>query len=280
MRCSRFVLVLILPVLTPAMAGDEKPAEDEKPMLALRALYRKTADKYAFFHDAEGNQPLLLTEKPVMKWANDNDYSGDVFVWTRDDRPEVIGGVHSGPRMGHQRQVSVEFHLLATDPIAPADLLGRLRWAPTAGLERHPVDDAPKPADSPVVRLTQMRQILRDFSAHMDVNGGEWELRLLPQPLLRYQPKDGPVVDGALFTFVWTRGTDPELILLLECRKTSAGRAWFCAPVRFSHRALWLKHHDAEVWRAPVHQEPALETGLLYTTHGLELVDDPRLEAK
>src|SRR5262249_52453190 len=111
-------------------------------------------------------------------------------------------------------------------------------------------------------------------------NGGEWELRLLPQPLIRYQPKDGPVIDGALFTFVWTRGTDPELVLLLECRKTSAGRGWFYASVRFSNRALWLKHHDIEVWRGPVHQEPAGESGLLYTMHGLEVVDDPRLEPK
>jgi hypothetical protein len=156
---------------------------------------------------------------------------------------------------------------------------GRSRWAPKDGLERRPLADVPEPAESAAARLAQMRQILRDFSAHMDASG-EWELRLLPQPLMRYQPKSGQVVDGALFTFVWTRGTDPELILLLECRKTKAGKAWFYAPVRFSNRALWLKHQDVEVWRSPVHEEPAAESGLLYTTRYLETIDDPRPEAK
>ena len=278
MRRCRFVFALILPILAPVMASDDRPAGDGKPANdALRTFYRKTAEKYVFFHDAERQQPLMLAEKPVMKWANDNDYSGDVFVWTRDDLPEVIGGVLSGPREGNRRGVGVEFHLLATDPIPAADLQGRSRWAPKSGLERHRLDDVPKPAESAVARLTQMRQILRDFSAHMDANG-EWELRLLPQPLTRYQPKDGPVVDGALFTFVWTRGTDPELILLFECRKTTAGTAWFYAPVRFSNRALWLKHHDVEVWRGPVHHEPAAESGLLYTIQSLETIDDPRKE--
>jgi hypothetical protein len=245
----------------------------------LRTYYRKASEKYVFFRDADRNQPLTLAEKPVMKWANDNDWSGDVFVWTWDDQPEVIGCILSGPQAGNRRGVIQEFHLLATEPIAPADLQARSRWAPKDGLERRPLDDVPEPAESAVTRLAQMRQILRDFSAHMDANG-EWELRLLPQPLMRYQPKSGPVVDGALFTFVWTRGTDPELVLLLEYRKTKAGKAWFYAPVRFTTRALWLKRHEVEVWRSPFHQEPAAESDLLYTTRQLETIDDPRPGAK
>ena len=280
MRRCLFVFGLMLPMLAPIQANEDQRAEDGKQKNeALRIYYRTTAEKYQFFHDADETQPLTLVEKPVMKWANYDDWSGDVFVWTWDDRPEVIGCILSGPREGHRRGVGSEFHLLATEPIAPANLQGRSRWAPKGGLERHPIKGAPKPAESPVLRLTQMRQILRDFSAHMEANG-EWELRLLPQPLMRYQPKTGPVVDGALFTFVWTKGTDPELVLLLESRKTPAGTAWFYAPVRFSMRELWLKHHNVEVWRGTFHQEPATESGLLYTVQPLETIDDPRPEAK
>jgi hypothetical protein len=275
-----FVPAVLLPMLAPVLAYDEPPAEDAKQKTdPLRTYYGKASALFEFFRDAEKKQPLKLAEKPVMKWANDDDWSGDVCVWTWNDQPEVIGCVLSGPAGTNQRIVFQEFHLLATEPIAPADMQGHSRWSPKEGLKRISLDGGPEPAESPVARLSQMRQILRDFSAHMTAEG-EWELRLLPQPLLRYQPKEGPVVDGALFTWVWTKGTDPELVLLVECRKTKSGTAWFYAPVRFSNRELWLKHRDMEVWRGLVHHEPAQKSDLIYTTHYRETIDDPRLEAK
>jgi hypothetical protein len=156
---------------------------------------------------------------------------------------------------------------------------GQFLWAPQEGLKRSALEGAPPAAETPAARLTQMRQLLRDFSAHMEANG-QWELRQLPHPLIRYQPKDGPVLDGALFTFVWTKGTDPELILLLECRKTKEGPAWFYAPVRFSNREVWLKLHETEVWRGPVHREPAADSQLIYTTRYLTTVSDPPPKVK
>jgi hypothetical protein len=272
--------ILFLGLLAPVLANDEPSSNEAKSKIgALRNYYSKTAGKYEFYHDAARQQPLTFVEKPVMKWANDDDWSGDVFVWTRNERPEVIGCVLTGPADNKMRIAFQEFHLLADEPIAPADMHGAFRWAPKEGLTRRKLDAAEDPADAPALRLSQMRKLLRDFSAHMEANG-QWELRLLPQPLLRYQPKEGPVVDGALFTFVWTKGTDPELILLLECRKTKEGPAWFYAPVRFSHRELWLRHHDTEVWRGPSHREPAAESNLIYTTHYLDTIPEPAAEEK
>jgi len=274
-------ILLGIALLAPFVVAEDKPDEEGKQKSEpLRTYYGRTAAKYEFFSDAAREQPLKLVEKPVMKWANDDDWSGDVFVWTRGETPEVIGCVLTGPTEPKGRRIAFqEFHLLAEQPIAAADMAGRIRWAPAEGLKRLRLEGAPVPADTPALRLTQMRQLLRDFTAHMEANG-EWELRLLPQPLMRYQPKEGPVVDGALFTFVWTKGTDPELILLMECRKTKDGLAWEYAPVRFSNRELWLKHHEVEVWRGPSHREPAGESGLVYTTHYLDTIDDPRVEPR
>jgi hypothetical protein len=274
-------LMIVFALAAQFLAVEDPPAEEAKPKSEpLRTYYGKTAANYEFFRDNAKEQPLKLVEKPVMKWANDDDWSGDVFVWTREEVPEVIGCVLTGPTEPKGRRIAFqEFHLLAEQPIAPADMAGRIRWAPAEGLKRLRLEGAPQPAETPALRLTQMRQLLRDFSAHMEANG-EWELRLLPQPLMRYQPKDGPIVDGALFTFVWTKGTDPELILLMECRRTKKGMAWEYAPVRFSNRELWLKHHEQEVWRGPSHREPSGESDLIYTTHYLETIDVPRLEAK
>ena len=66
----------------------------------------------------------------------------------------------------------------------------------------------------------------------------------------------------------------------MECRKTKDGMYWEYAPVRFSNRELWLKHHEQDVWRGPVHREAGSDSDQIYTTRYLETIDDPRIEAK
>jgi hypothetical protein len=246
-------------VLTLCLLGQPP----EAALDSVRAEYLADAQKYSF-HDADRRHELKLAEKPVMRWANDDDWSGDVFVWTHAGRPEVIGCILSGPS-ANGRLVFHEFHLLVDKPIAPADLQTHVRWQPAEGLQRTPVPEAPAPADTAAGRLTQMRQLARDFTAHMEADGS-WELRLLPQPLFRYESDEAGVADGALFTYVWTKGTDPELVLLLECRTGENGPAWHFAPVRFSNRSLALAHQGKEVWSAASHQEPADANSGLYTT--------------
>ncbi len=263
------LLVLTFVLLAPVEAEDSAaPSESEKQAAAsdyLRDSYRADAAKYAF-RKSGAEQDLQFVDTPIMRWANDNDWSGAVFVWTQQGRPEVIGCILSGPNGEANRNVFHEFHLLAGAPIAAADLLTKRRWAPKEGLRSTPVRDAPAPAETAAGRLVQMRQITREFTAHMEADG-RWELRLLPQPLFRYGDEKSDVIDGALFSYVWTKGTDPEVVLLLECRKSDDKLAWHFAPVRFSNRQVWLKHDDQEVWRAESHQEPPGNvTDLIYTT--------------
>jgi hypothetical protein len=49
---------------------------------------------------------------------------------------------------------------------------------------------------------------------------------------------------------VWTLGTDPEVLLLLESRPTDEGYRWHYAPVRFTFRPVALEHRGKEVWNA------------------------------
>ncbi len=81
-----------------------------------------------------------------------------------------------------------------------------------------------------------------------------WELRLLTQPLYRYKSTDPDVLDGALFAFVTSAGTDPEALLVLEARKTGATNApvWHYAVARFTDLNLWVRHKGKEVFSAPL----------------------------
>lgn len=179
-----FVISLCLPTLM--FAGDKTPTNNAKPKHdALRDYYAKTAATYEFFHDAAKQQPLELAEKPVMTWTNDGDWSGDVFVWNRGERPEIIGCLLTGPGDGKSRLAFQEFHLLSEEPIAPTDMQGRFRWAPQEGLSLRRLEGVPQPAETPALRLAQMRRLLTEFSAHMQAESN-WELRPLSQPLVRY----------------------------------------------------------------------------------------------
>jgi hypothetical protein len=94
-----------------------------------------------------------------------------------------------------------------------------------------------------------LRSLSREFTGRSLSDAGQaWELRLLPQPLYRYESTDPDVLDGALFTLVSSAGTDPEIILLLEARKTPTGPQWVYGAARFSDMNLWLKHKNQEVW--------------------------------
>jgi hypothetical protein len=245
--------------------GDDTPQPKEKEILSpLREQYLMAAKKYEFFLDKDRKVPLVFEAKSILHWTMDNDWSGDVFVWMARGRPQVVGCMLSAPGKTHRAMIH-EFHSFATDPIAPAQMTAKYTWEPKAGLEFRKLDGAP--GATAAARLPQMRALSRELHAHMAAADGKWELRLLPQPLLRYQPTEGPVVDGALFAWVWTKGTDPELIVAIECHRTAKGLEWRYAPARFTNREIWLKLDDKEIWRVPVHREEGGDTSTnIYTT--------------
>jgi hypothetical protein len=96
-----------------------------------------------------------------------------------------------------------------------------------------------------------MRNLAREFRGWMKDNQDVTELRLLTQPIVRYSaPKQG-VTDGAIFALVW-KGTDPEILLILEDRKAGEARRWEFGFARFNFREMWAHHNEKEVWRAGV----------------------------
>jgi hypothetical protein len=259
-----------------AVIAQEAVASDE-PLKALRALYLDEASKYQFFTDAEHTRKLELQREPVMTWTGTEGWSGDIFVWTRDGRPEVIGGIGSWPESG-RRNVFHEFHTLASDPLPETPVGDVARWSPAEGqVELRALDGAAAPAESESLRLVQLRRLAARFEPHMRAQAGDEVLRLLPRPLYRYRSRSGDVMDGALFGYVFsTTGTDLDFVLLLECRSTEAGPVWHYTPARFTRRELWLLYDGHEVWRVAWHDESPT-TGRLrqpYVTLPVRTVED------
>jgi hypothetical protein len=160
----------------------------------------------------------------------------------------VVGSVFSHPEQG-RRVFCHEFHSLASTPLHPERGPDDQRWEPQAGVTLAPLPDAPAVEDSPSRRLIQMRSLSRRFTAHsIDYQQQRWELRLLPQPLYRYEKPQAEVIDGALFAFVTSAGTDPEVILALEARESGGAAAWHYRAVRFSDSNLYVQLAGKQIW--------------------------------
>jgi hypothetical protein len=251
------MIVLPVGVLFPAAVGRpqqpaEAPATSENIEAAFKVSLAAAADYEFRVGKDEHEKPLDLVRESRLKWSNPaaSDIQGNVFVWTRDSRPLVVGCFMKwfSPRSVMQH----EFHSLMEEPLK-ARFHGEPVWATDeAGLKFEDVPGAPAPAAGEAQRLLQLRKLAREFSVTAKYRNApdDTELRLLPQPIHGYAaPKQG-VVSGGLFAFV--RGTDPELWLLVEARgKDAASARWQFAAARMTNMAeLRLRHQDQPVWEA------------------------------
>lgn len=259
-RHLMFGMVLLMLAASSVSFSDEadKKTNTEEFIASLRTFYLQRAEAMRF-SKPDSEKPFALEKKPVLTWTSTGDglWSGDVFVWAGDSRPEVIGCIGSWPIDENTRGVFEEFHSLSTGPLGETDLDDSLKWkSESPGVAMADIPGADVPASDARRRLSQMRRLTDRFKAHMSINNAPEELRLLTQPLYRYSGISSTVVDGAIFAYVTTAGTDPEVLLLLECHKEGVTQKWMYAPVRFTHRELWLKLDDAEVWRVTNHNTP------------------------
>jgi hypothetical protein len=274
----RWFLFAMLPVGALAVAATpaagQKPAEpvpaNKENIDAALKLTLAAAAEYEFrVGTDEKEKPLELVREPVLKWSNPDrgEVHGNVFVWTREGRPLVVGSLYKW--FTPHTHMSHEFLSLAQGPLA-AKFHGQEVWKTDESVVRFAdVPGAPAPADTEAQRLLQMKQLAKDFSGskkERDEKTGVIELRLLPQPIHRYAaPKQG-VVSGGLFALV--HGTDPELFVLIEARgkkdepvpkapgespkKDVDGARWQYAATRMTSSEVRLRHRDKEVWSGEI----------------------------
>jgi hypothetical protein len=253
---------LLVLILLPALLGQAPSVKPEPDARARREkllkLYQGEAGGYVIHRDSGRKEKVELRREPVYVWTNPirgGEQDGAVFVWTCRGRAEVVGTFFSYPSTG-PRNLNHEMHSLSTSVLDVARPGGAHTWTPAApGIEPRPIAGAPGPAGSPSQRLLQMRELTRGFAASSeDLKEKRWELRLLPQPLYRYESTDPDVLDGAVFAFVTSAGTDPEVLLVIEARKppgsSSAAPTWHYGVARFSDLRLWVRLHGQEVYTA------------------------------
>jgi hypothetical protein len=262
MSTAATILAVALLAQPPAShEGSAAQPSDRDLRRRLLELYTAEAAGYAIYRDASRRGKLELRREPVYIWSNqvrDGSY-GAVYVWTDRGRAEAIGTIFSLPTNGlsapdADRDLCHEFHSLALSVLDVSRAPHANRWTPRApGVSLSPIAGAAPPARSAPQRLAQMRTLTRGFSATTrDMNQRQWDLRLLPRPLYRYESTDPDVLDGAVFAFVTSAGTDPEVVLVIEARKPAgvSEPAWQFAVARFTDLTLWVRHEGTVVFTA------------------------------
>ena len=152
------------------------------------------------------------------------------------------------------RRFGGEFQSLSSGPLT-AVRAGKTVWQPeNPGVDLKPVPGVISPSKSPVTRLRQMLALAREFTVEAKATADRSEvpkqLRLMPRPIFCYKSTDPQVLDGAIFAFV--RGTDPELLLLIETRRTDGEAVWQFAPARMNSIQFRLLHKSREVWSVEI----------------------------
>jgi len=217
-------------------------------------FFREQGARHVVCKTDQGATPLAFVAEPVLRFSNPSGPTADaaIFVWLAGARPQVLIS------FSIRRQNDEAYRECTSFSGTPLDCQvdGRSVWSPKSGsLKAQRVPDAPVPAESRSPRLTQMRDVARRFSGRT-YNWREsnvLELRLLPTPIYRFEAEKEGVIDGAIFSIA--KGTDPEVLLLLEAIAGAAGgnAFWQYSLARMSSMKQVVQLDDNEIWSVPLY---------------------------
>jgi hypothetical protein len=238
----------------PAAKEDDRP----KRLQSMRNLAQKM--KVSMFADGRPLEPISLCADP---WARYNDpprgiHDATLWAWGDRGRPRAVLKVEQMPDQVDAQRWVVGLVSLASERIAVSFDDGAEWTSRRSGLAMRPIPRSPAPAVSEAVRLGQMRDLARRFSAS-EYNGparGRLQLRLMPKPFHRYADPDAGISDGAIFAFAY--GTNPDVLLVIEATGAKgAPSTWRYDLARLGGAEASVTLDSQEVWRQPYADPPS-----------------------
>jgi hypothetical protein len=241
-------------IVSSSLASAVRADEEGQPQQITSKQDEKSLRRLAIFKEAlaalkvESSQikdpeKLKFVENPILRFDDPTRefFDGAVFRLGSQGRPTALATLEMYVREGDIAYLQHEC-ISAVDAAFTVDTDRGYHWSPSStDLKFVPIPRAPLPAKTEAARLIQMRAMMRRFSASEVAKGIPAELRLLPQPLVRYSDKANAITDGAIFAFV--HGTNPEILLLVEAQQD----AWSYGHLRMAYAKLELRLDDKVV---------------------------------
>jgi hypothetical protein len=251
-------------------AAEDAPAKTD-PERAEAAKQFAYFDALAKRFDArlESGVQLERSGDSIFNWTIDRSWHGSFYVWTAKGRPAMVGCFLADSERADHRRAFIELHAMADEPFTPLSFSAdkNYEWNPVAA--KNPpivVRDAPNPSPQERLRRLQFRELAEQFEVTMfreeGANDKQEELRLLAKPLYRYPDSKDGSLDGALFAYLTTKGTDPEFLLAVECDPRLETGGWKIRPLRSCTRRLELRRGRTVVWKCDEYSEASRQTKL------------------
>jgi len=258
--CCDAAASLAIVLVMGVCAGEEPEVRPEEQRAAhLARMKELAASIHVYTVPGKKESEAILVSEPVLRYTDNtrkNDESS-LWIWGSKGRPSAIVAIEFYPNRPKASAWLIEIASLSAERIS-VERNTELAWTASGpGLALATIADADPPADKPVRRLAQMRDLRKRFAAHeRETSEGRIELRPLTSPLYRYEDAANAVVDGAIFSFA--NGTNPEVLLLLEAHKTKDAQVWRYSLVQMTGAAVAVQLDGKQVWQRGEADPPAV----------------------
>jgi hypothetical protein len=245
-RCPfgwRGIAFVAVCIIAPPAKGDEEASSAER-----LATMRKRVESLKLKSFKDGAE-IARIDRPILRYSDAGGITTDatIWAWGKEGRPAALATIFFLQEDDGRTKWSCELLSLADEPLILTGSAG-WSWSPQqAGLRWQPLT-GPAPADDEKSRARQMKDLAGDFAASETFSPTQTtQLRLMIRPLHSYADEKRGIVDGSLFAFA--TGTNPEVMLIVECRKADDGSlAWYFAGARMGAAQAELRHNDKVVW--------------------------------
>ena len=248
-RAVRFQLLVPAMVTIVAIHSAAFSQDDRKDR--GRVILRAMKGRVGMLRGERGieskRELLRFAPNPILRFSDParERLVGDGTLWRLGDsgRPSAILAVEF---LAKKSLFSFELVSLSGDNVRVAGTTG-WEWTPSSDFVMTKFGGAQRPDSLPEQRLRQMKKLARRFRTSQKVDGSTSELRLLPQPVYRYDDLDKAVIDGAVFVFA--HGTNPEILVIIEALNEPS--KWQYGLSRLTSAELRAQLDGSVVWRRP-----------------------------
>jgi hypothetical protein len=221
-----------LPVRTEAKPNDSKPLMEYVNLVEVRVV--------------GADQPVKAVSEQLFRYTDEARQIAEGGIWAwGEGRPVAVIKSWRNPDGRRTRAFS-----LTSNDLVTAHGPQALVWQPKSlQFAAKPLTGAAEPDRSDIVRLRQLKEQARRFSAYemWDPENSRFEMRLLVQPVHRYRDDTRKIADGAVFLLAVDN--NPQIVLLIEMlAEETNGSRWQYLLARVSSAELHVALDGQEVW--------------------------------
>jgi hypothetical protein len=250
------IIASVALALNAQNADSNRPDEDQKAGVRraaehIKQIEMRFAEKLVEGSDnGNAGKVVEVVEKPLLIFGDTVRLheNGTMWAFGKSGRPVAFIELFQGRgRASWARAVTLTSQKLGVVMRTPDGA----QWTPeTTQIEPAEIPGSTAPSANETIRLRQMKDLARRFTAHelWDPNNSRFELRLLVQPVHRYSDAKAGLHDGT--TYILAHGTNPELVLLIEALgETLEASRWHFSVARSGSAELHLELDGNEVWK-------------------------------